>query len=643
MKFLIKLISFILVCIMLLSSLASCGASVVKDSSKKDSNTETESKEDSETDSESDDTDSEEYSNNEDTDLETQESIEDNTDGTEDTETTDDFGSTTQDPDFPDKSFPLLQNNQYKIKLIIPDKATSAEKLVASELKTALKSKTGVSILTETDYVVESSDSYDPNAYEILVGNTSRRESTSTYKNLSYNSYGIRIIANKIIFYFSTDAEGSQLVSQFKSKIQSNTSGQYWIANSFSVAIVAEPELSILPTYPNGTITTRNCYDDTKMIVSKNTSLDKFNEYCNTLKSKGFKEYSTRENVDGNYFRIYTKNNTAVNAYFSTGRKQARIIVGPLKDIPSKEKDTTKEIRTPTLTMIGPSESTGNGLALIYHLANSKFLIIDGGYNLSDRVYKELRELQPTGEIIVAGWFVSHPHIDHQENLEIFLKQHAHEIKIEGIYFNYIEPEYYDKLTSPDHQDPSNKEGHSVTRLRQLIQKYVSLDTKIIKPHTGQIYTFGSASVEIIYTIEDFLPTQLDNVNTSSLIVRVNVGGTSTMVLADATKGAKNIVLSMYNNHLKSDIVTLAHHGVWVDTPEMYTKIAAKVLLWPCNTAGAKDFYHGITTSYSKATIREALNQATDVYLAGGVDKKFTLPYKTVGNKQNFIDTVLNG
>ncbi len=652
MKILIKSISFILVCIMLISSLAACTASVSTDDPEEDKDSaDVESENEEEDDEYSDNESNNGYESGNDSESENTDSdFQDTNNSTENTESNNESESTnsttTPDPDFPANAFPILQNKQYKIKLIIPDAATSAEKLVASEFKAALKSKTGVSIAFETDYVANGS-SYNENAYEILIGNTARKESTSVYKNLSYNSYGIKIINNKITFYFTTEAEGFQLVNQFKGKIQSNESGQFWVSSTFAMSAIAIPELNNLPTYPNGTIKTVNCGDDTKMVVSKNTSLDKFNEYCNTLKSKGYEEYSKRDNIDGNYFRIYTKNNTAVNAYFSNGRKQARIIVGPLKDIPSKQKDTTPETIKPSLTMIGPSESTGNGLGLVYQLANGKFLIIDGGHILSDRIYKELRELQPSGgKYVIAGWFVSHPHNDHQDSLENFINLHGHEVTIESIFFNYAEAEYYNNLTSPDHQGEANKEGARVTRLRELLKKKLSLDTKIIKPHTGQIYTFGSASVEIISTIEDYLPTTLDHVNTASMIVRVDVAGDTTMVLADASKAMKNIVLTMYNGHLKSDFVTLAHHGVWVDTPEMYTKVGAKVLLWPSNTAAAKEFYHGLppsNTSYSKPAIKEALKQASDVFLARGTDTKLYLPYKVVNNKQNFIDTVLNG
>jgi hypothetical protein len=229
--------------------------------------------------------------------------------------------------------------------------------------------------------------------------------------------------------------------------------------------------------------------------------------------------------------------------------------------------------------------------------------------------------------------------------MENFINQHSNEVIIENIFFNYVNAEYYDNLTAND-QTEDSKEGKRVTGLRDLIAKKLSKSTKIVKPHTGQIYNFGpSAQVEILWTVEDYLPTALDRINTSSMIIRVTVAGSSTIVLADATGTAKALVLKMYNSHLKSDMVTLAHHGVWVDTPEIYAKIGAKVLLWPSNKAAAKEFYHGTApsnTSYSKPAINEALNQATDVFLSRGTNVKLTLPYTPVGNKQQFIDNVLN-
>ena len=544
--------------------------------------------------------------------------------------------------DFPSGSFPLYDGAAYRVKVVNSDKANAAERQVATSLRNALKGKTSADMAESTDYLKDG-ESYDANAYEILVGKTNHDEAKNVYDSTAYNNYGIKTVGKKMVIYFSDATEGETLIKSFTSAIKTNGKGLFWIDGAFSTSNITTPQLTSLPKYPDGTLTTSDCGDDTSMVCSKNTTLNSFNAYCKTLTSSGYTEYSKRENVDGNYFRTYTKGSTAVTAYFSTGRKQARIIVGPIKDIPSKEKDTTKETVKPSVTLIGPSESVSGSLTMIYQLANGKFLIIDGGIILADRIYKELKELQPNAKsYTIAGWFISHPHNDHQDGIEYFLEQHGRDVTIENIFFNYATASYYDNLTSSDHQGENNKEGARVTKLREIFTKYTTRSTKIIKPHTGQIYEFGSARVEIISTVEDILPTKLPHVNESSMVIRVTVAGQSTMILADASSTMKGIIRDMYDSHVKSDMVTLAHHGVWDTTPELYNEIKGKVLFWPNNTTGAKQYYtEKSTSSAARKAIQAALDNATDVFLAKGTDTKLMLPYTPVGNKQTFINNTL--
>ena len=532
---------------------------------------------------------------------------------------------------FPKNVFPVFDGNTYALKVVVAEKASSTVRQVATNLRSELKKKTKVAISESNDYL-KAGDKFDENAYEILIGETKHTESSSIYAVTDYNNYGIKTVGKKIVFYFSSAEEGNELVKIFMNAVKGNSENAFWVENGLSTSKTTTIELSGVPKYPASSLSTVDCDDNTSMVVAKSTNLTQFDEYCKTLASSGYAEYSKRQTADGNYFRTYTKGNTAITAYFSNGRKQARIIVGPLKDIPSKDIDSTPETFKPSLTFVAQSESTENGLALVYTLPNGKFIIIDGGYFLSDKIYKKLKELQPNAsKLTIAAWFITHPHIDHQENLESFIKNHAYDVDIEGIYFNYVRPEYYDNFSDPEQ---TGKEGASVIRLRELVDKYYSRKTKIVKPHTGQIYSFGKTStVEIISTVEDFLPTKLDNVNTTSMMLRVTVAGTSTLITGDATSTLNEVVLQMYNSHLKSDIVTLAHHGIWVDTPELYKRVKASVLLWPCNTKRAKEFYN---KNYSKTTIRTAIDLATDIYLAKGTDNTFALPYQHVNNKAAF-------
>jgi beta-lactamase superfamily II metal-dependent hydrolase len=537
---------------------------------------------------------------------------------------------------FPENAFPIFDGKTYAVKVVTSDTASSAERQVAANLRSSLKAQTKLTLNASTDFLA-AGESYNSSAYEILIGETKHEEATSVFGSSSFNGYGIKAVGNKIIFYFSTADEGKELVSLFMAAIKSTDKGALWVPSSIKVGKSTSIHLIDVPTYPAQSLTTVDCADDTAMIVASNTTLAKFNEYCATLVASGYTEYSKRDNVGETHFRTYTKGTKALTVYFSNGTKQARIIAGPLKDIPSKNIDQSPAIVEPTLSFIAQSNSVGNGLALIYQLSNGKFIIVDGGYYLSDKIYKELKTLQPdASKITIAAWFVSHPHIDHQDTLERFIRQHANEIEIESLFFNYVDADYYDNLTAPDQiTDPDAKEGDRVNYFREIISKYFSRSTKIIKPHTGQIYSFGEgAEVEIIWTVEDLLPTALDRINTSSMIIRVTVAGTSTMVLADATGVSKQIMLNMYGSHLESDIVTLAHHGIWIDTPEMYNTVKAPVLLWPANTAGANE---GYTHSYSRPAILAALENATDVYLSKGTNNVLKLPYKTVNNKEAFI------
>ena len=539
---------------------------------------------------------------------------------------------------FPENAFPIFDGKTYAAKVVTSDTASSAERQVAATLRAELKSLTKQSLSASTDFL-NAGEAYDSAAYEILVGQTKHEESQKVFNSISYNNYGIKVEGNKIVFFFSTIEEGKELVSLFTSAIKTTDNGALWVPNSINASKSEFVQLADVPKYPANSLTNVDCADDTVMVIASNTSLTKFNEYCATLACNGYEEYSKRENIDGNYFRTYTKGSKALTVYFSEGTKQARIISGPLKDIPSKTIDETPETYEPKLMFVAQSESVDNGLALIYLLPNGKFIIIDGGYYLSDKIYKELKNLQPdTSKITIAAWFVSHPHIDHQDSLENFINQHANEVTVENIFFNYLQPEYYDNLTAND-QTEDSKEGDRVAHFREIIEKKLSREINVIKPHTGQIYNFGkSAQVEILWTVEDYLPAALDRINTSSLIVRVTVAGSSTIILADATSVSKNIMLKMYDSHLKSDIVTIAHHGVWVDTPEMYNKINAPVLLWPSNTKRSVEFYN---SNYSKPAIQAALDNATDVYLSKGTNNILTLPYTPVNNKEAFMQNTL--
>ena len=162
-------------------------------------------------------------------------------------------------------------------------------------------------------------------------------------------------------------------------------------------------------------------------------------------------------------------------------------------------------------------------------------------------------------------------------------------------------------------------------------------NAQIIKAHTGQMYDFGcGATVEMLYTYDDYMPKMLDWNNTSSLVFRVKLEGKTCTVLGDATHATGHILVDMYGNYLKSDMVQLSHHGVIGIIADVYNYIKAPVLLWPATDSAVKKFYKD---SYNVA----ALNYTRDLYVANTGVTTLKMPYAIKNNKSAVMNKILKG
>lgn len=548
------------------------------------------------------------------TESETSTSQKDTTDGTETT------------PEELTDKFMILSNGEYKLNVVVSDTSSKAEELVYKKLREALKSVTGVNTVYTSDLIAPG-NTRSPNEKAILVGNTNYTESEEISSKLSYGKYSITITDHKIVFSFSSQEEGNELVTLFQKAIQKNENGDFWIDREFTVSKQKLLQLQDLPKYPANTNSLVDCNDSTAMVVTEKTTVEDFLGYCSTLETRGYTLYTSRDNVNGNYFRTYTKGNLAYTVYYNQSTKAARIIAGPLDDIPTKEVDTTPETHSPSLTLLSQGSRLDNGLGIVYLLPNGKFLIFDGGNVTSTRLAEALQALAPNkNEIVVAAWFISHPHGDHQQSIISVLRDRKN-IKIESVLYNYTTSLQYNNITT------GSDGGGSAQNLQSSLTKYLDSSTKIIKPHTGQIYNYGSAEVEILYTVEDVLPQTLDYLNTSSLVIRVRIGDHSHLILADTTHVSGDIMRNMYGSHLESEMVQLAHHGTHPGNPSLYEAIKGKVLIWPSN-------YTNVKKQITNLAVTNALKHATDVYVCNVENITLSLPYTFVNNKASFMENI---
>ena len=103
---------------------------------------------------------------------------------------------------FPENAFPIFDGKIYAAKVVTSDTASSTERQVAASLRTELKSLTKQTLSASTDFL-NAGETYDAKAYEILIGETKHTEAQNVFDTVSYNSYGIKILGNKIVFFLT--------------------------------------------------------------------------------------------------------------------------------------------------------------------------------------------------------------------------------------------------------------------------------------------------------------------------------------------------------------------------------------------------------------------------------------------------------
>ena len=385
--------------------------------------------------------------------------------------------------------------------------------------------------------------------------------------------------------------------------------------------------------YVNRSFSIFDCGDETQMIHITYATADTFNDYCDKVAAKGFTLISERSAAH-NFFATFTNESKYIYVYYTDYNKQIRVMTGPAGSLLLGDYSicTDKKV-TPYIASI-PQPEMGEGY--IVRLPDGRFIIQDGGYAGDDRVYNTLRELVGDEEIVIAAWFISHPHADHYPAFVDFIKNHSSDsdVTVERVIHNYG---HIDMITS------KAKYGDPIP-IADVLTFYEALKTyaphiPVFKAHTGQRISFGSATVEILYTIEDLVPEPLENPNDSSMVIRIEIGEDSIIFLNDTCYKSGPIVHNLWGAYLKTDIVQIAHHGMWPSVESIYHDIAGEVVLVP-NLC--KYFKNHITDSKWKDVIDVVLSYAKDLYVSGDEFIVHKLPYDFENNKEKMYDYIIN-
>ncbi len=523
------------------------------------------------------------------------------------------------------ESFMLFANGKYTSAFVMRENPSSLDKSVSSALSKVLKEKTGVA----PTFVNEA-----PEGKVVYVGDIGSGESEKINLTLRYGEAKVAIAEDNMYICFTNGESGNKVVNELKAAITTDSGVK--VSREFASAVTLSSDPVTLPSYSGGNQQTIDIGDDSTMLYIANTALGEYEAYISALEADGFTLFGSKSTVEDNHFATFTKNSSYVYAYFLASEKQTRVVLGPIDMLPEAYESNTYDNKyEPSLTMIGQPEWMNCGQGFVFVLPDGRLIVQDGGMNYSkdgvkDIAYNAIKKVAPDPEnIVIAAWFLSHPHDDHTDAFLEFVDNNHTEVKIESVVYGFGETESYSFIRG----DGTIEVKDSAENVRNVLKELKKQGTKAIKAHTGQILNYGDVQIEVLFTVEDLLPGAYDYTNSTSLVIRLYFDSDSVLLLADTTHKSGAVLERVWGSYLESTMVQIAHHGMWASNASLYDTVKAEVLLWPNTKDGMKDWL-------SDTTVASALNPAKDVFLAESGLVTIKLPHKIENNKQAFVDYI---
>ena len=93
----------------------------------------------------------------------------------------------------------------------------------------------------------------------------------------------------------------------------------------------------------------------------------------------------------------------------------------------------------------------------------------------------------------------------------------------------------------------------------------------------------------------------------------------------------------MWGDYLKSDILQIAHHGIWPSVESIYHSIQGETVLFPAVLKNAKEY---IFDERWGAATNAALKYAKDIYISGDKLEIIELPHTPTENKEAVLEAL---
>lgn len=502
-----------------------------------------------------------------------------------------------KEPDGPVSGLQIIKGNAVKFAVVCPEEEPLGAHVAASKICNTLGG------LTRTA-VNPSTSSAGNDALEIIVGRGVYAPADSQCGMLTYGSYVLAHVDNKIIVaaidYSGYSGAAEKLCDLFDKNYKN---GSLTLAEKSLVAGSAVNVNGYLPPLKtdaepdcilqSGANTTQ---DKAMQVEFSNCAESDFTAYCGALVSEGYHKVCDND-FGGSCYGTYTNGQYLVNVSLYRKAKLMRIVSEPeyeksfwsIEGAPGKEKMLMMQVYQDGVRFTGAS--TGG---FIVRLSDGRFLVYDTGLeeNTDELIeYMRSRNTFTDGKIHIALLIISHPHSDHIGGLLGLSKKYSSEIQCEAVAFNltnHKRQSYYVESTlfgfTTDFTAAAKSFGAEVYCLR-----------------AGETFNLSGARLEVLFTPDElgtfYLSGKNDkgetdttyDQNNSSNIVRLVVDGQKITFTGDCRGGEAGIFNNTLLDTFESDIMTVAHHGFnVVATLEMYKKAKPFALFW-CVTKEGQD------------------------------------------------------
>lgn len=177
----------------------------------------------------------------------------------------------------------------------------------------------------------------------------------------------------------------------------------------------------------------------------------------------------------------------------------------------------------------------GQGDSIFVKTPENHQILIDGGPK--NRVLEEMNYVMPFFDRSIDMVVLTHPHADHVDGLvEVLKKYEVAAVLITGVIF----------------KNPSYEEF-----LREIEKQNI----KVFIAESGTDFKFGETIFDIIYPKKQLIGDKFENVNNSSVAMKIIYGDKEILLTGDLEKEVEAELVEDYGSTLKADILKAGHHG----------------------------------------------------------------------------------